>query len=79
MRTIFASTVGSACIAAIAFVIRPSIVSWVRPDGWVGLSGLSPAQLSVVAAAYRPLTVTETKRDDDWAAMVLRSCATITE
>jgi ribosomal protein L11 methyltransferase len=65
--------------AAPLIELAPSIVSWVRPGGWVGLSGLSPAQLSVVAAAYRPLTVTETKRDDDWAAMVLRSCATITE
>src|SRR4051812_7037259 len=58
--------------------LAPAISGWLAPGGWLGLSGLSPAQLSVVAAAYRLLDVTETLCDDDWAAMVLSPCDTIT-
>ena len=57
--------------------LAPTIVGRLAPTGWVGLSGLSPAQVSTVAAAYRPLQINETRHDDDWAAIVLRSCATI--
>jgi ribosomal protein L11 methyltransferase len=38
--------------------------------GWIGLSGLSPAQVSKVAAAYRGVEVVSIPTDDDWAAVV---------
>jgi ribosomal protein L11 methyltransferase len=42
-----------------------------RPGGWIGLSGLSPAQLSRVAAAYRPLREVARPTDGEWAALLL--------
>jgi ribosomal protein L11 methyltransferase len=38
--------------------------------GWMALSGLSPAQVSKVAAAYREVEVVSIPTDDDWAAVV---------
>jgi ribosomal protein L11 methyltransferase len=49
-----------------------SIVDRLRPGGWLGLSGLSPSQVSIVQAAYRPLEVVAETRADDWVALVLR-------
>jgi ribosomal protein L11 methylase PrmA len=46
--------------------------SCLNPEGWIGLSGLSPAQLSIVAAAYGQLDVVTTPQLDDWAAVVAR-------
>ena len=44
---------------------------WAALRGWLGLSGLSPAQVSVVAAAYRSTRVVATPTRDDWAAVVV--------
>lgn len=52
--------------------LADAIVQRLRPGGWLGLSGLSPSQISVVQAAYRPLAVVEECRDDDWVALILR-------
>jgi ribosomal protein L11 methyltransferase len=38
--------------------------------GWIGLSGLSPAQVSMVAAAYRQVNVVATPQLDDWSAVI---------
>lgn len=45
------------------------------PGGWLGLSGISRAQESGVAAAMEPLELVERTERDDWVALVLRSPA----
>jgi 2-polyprenyl-3-methyl-5-hydroxy-6-metoxy-1,4-benzoquinol methylase len=63
-------------IAASTLVaLAPAIEARVRRGGWVGLSGISPAQESVVAAAFRRLEVVEVTAEDDWVALVLSSGA----
>jgi ribosomal protein L11 methyltransferase len=56
--------------------LAPAVGARVAPGGWLGLSGLSPAQVSVVAAAYARggggLAVEAVRRAEDWAAVVLR-------
>ncbi|MDQ6616229.1 MAG: 50S ribosomal protein L11 methyltransferase [Actinomycetota bacterium] len=56
--------------AATLVQLAPAIQSCLAPNGWLGLSGLSPAQLSVVAAAYSDVSVVARPCDDDWAALV---------
>jgi ribosomal protein L11 methyltransferase len=51
--------------------LAPALRSRLSERGWLGLSGLSPAQISVVAAAYTPARVISTPTDGDWAAAVL--------
>jgi ribosomal protein L11 methyltransferase len=64
-------------IGAVPLVeLAPAILARVAPGGWLGLSGLSPAQLSVVTAAYRPLPVAAAVEDGEWAALVLGGRAT---
>ncbi|MEA2639861.1 MAG: ribosomal protein methyltransferase [Chloroflexota bacterium] len=41
-----------------------------RPGGWLGLSGISPAQVSMVGAAFPFLEVVATPQLDDWSAIV---------
>jgi ribosomal protein L11 methyltransferase len=40
------------------------------PAGWIGLSGISPAQVSRVAAAFHSLRVVAAPQLDDWSAIV---------
>ncbi len=56
--------------AAALVTLAPELQARVAPGGWIGLSGLSPAQVSVVGAAYgrRPA---ELLRDGEWAALVV--------
>jgi ribosomal protein L11 methyltransferase len=56
--------------AATLIDLAPALQDRLKPDGWIGLSGLSPAQLSVVGAAYRELRIVATPQDDDWSAIV---------
>jgi len=42
----------------------------VAAGGWLGLSGISPGQLSIVTAALAPLVPLEVSHADDWAAVV---------
>lgn len=51
--------------------LAPSLEARVGPGGWLGLSGISPAQVSLVAAAFTRLTMAELVTDDDWAALIL--------
>jgi ribosomal protein L11 methyltransferase len=51
--------------------MAPAIRARLAPGGWLGLSGLSPAQVSVVVAAYAGLTVGAVPCAGDWAAVVL--------
>ena len=36
---------------------RPELIQRVSPRGWLAVSGISPAQCSLVAASLRPLVV----------------------
>jgi ribosomal protein L11 methyltransferase len=51
--------------------LAPAVVERLAPGGWIVLSGLSPAQASMVAAAYRPARLVATPGEDDWSALVL--------
>ena len=51
--------------------LAPAVGALVAPGGWLGLSGISPAQVSRVAAAYLDLEPEVVTRRDDWAALVL--------
>lgn len=51
--------------------LAPELWRRVAPGGWLGLSGLSPAQLSVVNAAFPAATLVASPRLDDWAALIL--------
>jgi ribosomal protein L11 methyltransferase len=41
-----------------------------KPGGWLGLSGFSPAQVSTLAAQFRELRVLATPQLDDWSALL---------
>jgi hypothetical protein len=41
------------------------------PGGWLGVSGISPSQCSLVAGFLRPLTEVERRTSGEWAAVVL--------
>ena len=49
--------------------LAPAIRERVAAAGWIGLSGISPAQVSRVAAAFGGGG--EVRRDEEWAALVL--------
>jgi ribosomal protein L11 methyltransferase len=62
--------------AATLIGLAPALQARLAPGGWLGLSGLSPAQVSEVAAAYDRVQVVSLPTDDDWAAIVLAPPAT---
>ncbi|TML92353.1 MAG: methyltransferase [Actinobacteria bacterium] len=64
---VIVANIGAATLIELAPALQPRLA----PRGWLGLSGLSPAQVSVVAAAYRPTRVIATPTRDDWAAVVV--------
>jgi ribosomal protein L11 methyltransferase len=68
--TSFDAVVANIAAATLAD-LAADLVARLAPGGWIGLSGISAAQVSVVAAAYRPLEVVETTRLDDWVAVTL--------
>jgi ribosomal protein L11 methyltransferase len=49
--------------------LAPEVMARASHAGWVGLSGLSPAQLSRVAAAYGQMG--DERSDGEWAALIL--------
>jgi precorrin-6B methylase 2 len=51
--------------------LAPQLLARVSPNGWLGVSGMAPAQCSLVAALLRPLQVVERRMCDDWPALVL--------
>jgi ribosomal protein L11 methyltransferase len=57
--------------AATLIELAPALQSRLASGGWLGLSGISPAQVSVVAAAYRSTDVVATPTEGDWAAVVV--------
>lgn len=60
--------------APILTVMATDLRRLLAPRGWLGLSGISPAQASIVAAAMRPLSVVDRTDDTDgWTTLVLSS------
>jgi ribosomal protein L11 methyltransferase len=57
--------------AATLIELAPALQSRLASGGWLGLSGISPAQVSVVGAAYRSTDVVATPTEGDWAALVV--------
>jgi ribosomal protein L11 methyltransferase len=53
----------------------PELVRLVSPDGWLAVSGFSPAQSLLVAGFLSPLVVVDGRTDGEWAAVVLATAA----
>jgi ribosomal protein L11 methyltransferase len=51
--------------------LAPQLIGRVSRRGWLAVSGISPAQCSVVAASLRPLRVLDRPTGDEWSALVL--------
>jgi ribosomal protein L11 methyltransferase len=51
--------------------LAPELIGRVSPSGWLAVSGIAPAQCSLVAALLRPLRVLERRTRDEWSAVVL--------
>jgi len=64
---VIVANIGATTLVELAPALQPRLAA----RGWLGLSGLSPAQVSVVAAAYCPTRVIAAPTRDDWAAVVL--------
>jgi ribosomal protein L11 methylase PrmA len=67
----FDAIVANIC-ATVLIELASALQSRLDPDGWLALSGLSPGQVSKVAAAYSRLEITAVRADDDWVALVGR-------
>jgi ribosomal protein L11 methyltransferase len=64
---VIVANIGAATLVELAPALEPRLAA----GGWLGLSGLSPAQVSVVSAAYPSTRVVATPIDGDWAAVVV--------
>ena len=64
---VIVANIGAPTLIELAPALQPRLAS----GGWLGLSGLSPAQVSVVTAAYRSTDVVATPTEGDWAALVV--------
>lgn len=53
--------------------LAPQLVARVSPSGWLAVSGISPAQCSIVAASLRSLQVLTRPTCDEWSALVLEA------
>ena len=58
-------------LAPVLVELAPQLSAALAPGGRLLLSGLSPAQVSKVSAAYHPLQITWTDRLEDWQALQL--------
>jgi ribosomal protein L11 methyltransferase len=61
------ANVGRAAIVELA----PQLVRLVSPGGWLGVSGISASQGSLVAAFLRPLVEVERRTSGEWSTLVL--------
>jgi len=53
--------------------LAPQVIERVSSGGWLAVSGMAPAQYSLVAASLRPLNVVEHRTRDEWSVVVLAS------
>ena len=51
--------------------MAPHLRRLLAPGGWLGLSGISRAQISTLAAALTPLVVEAEMHSDDWSALIV--------
>ncbi len=61
------ANVGRAALVELA----PELVPRVSPSGWLGASGFSPSQCSLVAGFLRPLVELERRTSGEWSGLVL--------
>jgi protein-L-isoaspartate O-methyltransferase len=61
------ANVGRAALVELA----PEIVPRVAPGGWLGVSGISSTQCSLVAGFLRPLVELERRTSGEWSSVVL--------
>jgi ribosomal protein L11 methyltransferase len=61
------ANIGRAALVELA----PALKARLTPGGWMGVSGISPAQCSLVRAVLAPLQVVEQRTCDEWSAVVL--------
>jgi ribosomal protein L11 methyltransferase len=61
------ANVGRAALVELA----PELVQRVSPGGWLGVSGISPPQCSLVAGFLRPLVELERRTSGEWSGLVL--------
>ena len=64
---IVVANVGRAALVELA----PAIVRRVAPGGWLGVSGISSTQCSLVAGFLRPLVELERRTCGEWSSVVL--------
>jgi ribosomal protein L11 methyltransferase len=63
------ANVGRAAIVELA----PQLVAHLSARGWLGVSGISPSQCSLVAGFLHPLVEFERRTDGDWSSALLGS------
>jgi ribosomal protein L11 methyltransferase len=51
--------------------LAPELITRVSPSGWLGVSGISSTQCSLVAALLRPMHVLGLRTCGEWSAVVL--------
>ena len=51
--------------------LAPALVRRLAPSGWLGISGISPSQCSLVTGFLRPLREVARRTSEEWAAVVL--------
>jgi ribosomal protein L11 methylase PrmA len=61
------ANVGRAALVELA----PQLVHLVAPGGWLGVSGISPSQCSLVAGFLGPLVELERRTSGEWSAVIL--------
>jgi ribosomal protein L11 methyltransferase len=50
--------------------LAPDMEARLAPGGWLALSGISPAQVSILSTAFHHTRMTATAQLDDWCAVV---------
>ena len=52
--------------------LAPQLTLRLDERGWLALSGISPAQVSIVTAAYPGLAHVSTRQRGEWSAVLMR-------
>jgi len=65
------ANVGRAAVVELA----PALVRLLALRGWLGISGISPLQCSLVAGFLRPLVEVERRHSGEWSAVVLSAAS----
>jgi ribosomal protein L11 methyltransferase len=68
---VIVANIGREVLVAMA----PDLQRLLAPGGWIGLSGISPAQVSLLAAALPAVRMVATQQLDDWCAIIAEARA----